>query len=142
MIHVLSATEAGAIVAEAFTRGNDASIFRSAAFEVLRAQGSGPPLLSGRGIVKVLRCRLREGPSEGLIDIGDHVLVLGDVLGIIEPPTKRRSTKGGERTVLFGSGVSKGWRSYQIRKAEIHSVTCGLWTNYNGTIISTQTDPS
>lgn len=74
-------------MADTFTRGNDANVFRSAAFEVLRARGISPPLLSGHGIIKVLRCRLREGPADGLIDIGDHVLVLGDVIGIIEPPT-------------------------------------------------------
>lgn len=43
--------------------------------------------------MKVLRCKLREAASgEGLVEVGDHVLVLADVESFIEPPpTKERA---------------------------------------------------
>lgn len=68
------------------------------AFSVLRwrpdepAQSLDPPLLDGDGIVKVLRCELLE--EKGLIEVGDHVLILGKVVGIIEPSVERRYRTG------------------------------------------------
>jgi flavin reductase (DIM6/NTAB) family NADH-FMN oxidoreductase RutF len=97
LIHILSATESGARVADAFTKGNrvGSDVFLNSAFSVLRrrtdgaAQSLDPPLLAAEGITKVLRCELLEG--QGLIEVGDHVLVLGKVLGIIEPSTEHES---------------------------------------------------
>ncbi len=91
LIHILSATESGAEVADAFTKGNDQDVFRNPAFNVLRIKGNGtnyePPLLSADGITKVLRCKVRDQPGDGLLEIGDHTLILGDVVSIIEPPS-------------------------------------------------------
>lgn len=93
----MSATESGARVADAFTKGNGigSDMFINSAFSVLRRRADGtvqsldPPLLAAEGITKVLRCELLEG--QGLIGVGDHVLVLGKVLGIIEPSTECES---------------------------------------------------
>jgi flavin reductase (DIM6/NTAB) family NADH-FMN oxidoreductase RutF len=91
-IHILSATESGARVADAFTKGNAPDVFRNRAFEVLRRRGSSstegldPPLLAADGIMKVLRCQVLE--DRGLLEVGDHVLVLGEVISIIEPAPK------------------------------------------------------
>ena len=93
LIHILSATESGANVADAFTKGNGSGsdVFSNPAFSVLVKTTDGtvedldPPLLAAEGITKVLRCELLE--EKGLIEVGDHVLVLGKVLGIIEPST-------------------------------------------------------
>jgi flavin reductase (DIM6/NTAB) family NADH-FMN oxidoreductase RutF len=95
-IHILSATESGARVADAFTKGNGigSDVFLNSVFSVLRrtdrtAQSLDPPLLAAEGIPKVLRCELLE--DKGLIEVGDHVLILGKVLGIIEPSTGHQS---------------------------------------------------
>jgi len=86
-VHILSATVSGARVADAFTKGNGAEVWRSGEFTVLRrAKGTmEPPLLAANGITRVLRCKVLEEPK-GLLDVGDHVLVLGKVLGILVPP--------------------------------------------------------
>jgi len=97
LIHILSATESGARVADAFTKGNriGSDVFLNSAFAVLKRRANGinqsldPPLLAAEGIMKALRCELLE--DKGLIEVGDHVLVLGKVLGIIEPSTKHES---------------------------------------------------
>jgi flavin reductase (DIM6/NTAB) family NADH-FMN oxidoreductase RutF len=94
LIHILSATESAARVADAFTKGNGigSEVFRNPAFSVLRRQSDGrgqwldPPLLAAEGIIQVLRCELLE--EKGLIEVGDHVLVLGKVRSIIEPSTE------------------------------------------------------
>jgi flavin reductase (DIM6/NTAB) family NADH-FMN oxidoreductase RutF len=93
LIHILSATKSGATVADVFTKGNKSGsdVFHNPAFQVLRRQGGDtsqaldPPLLAAEGIIKVLRCELME--DKGLVEVGDHVLVLGKVLSIIEPAT-------------------------------------------------------
>ncbi|KAI9742832.1 MAG: hypothetical protein M1818_003561 [Claussenomyces sp. TS43310] len=87
-VHILSATESAVRVADAFTKGNGAHVFRSQDFTVLRRSATAvePPLLAASGITRVLRCEVLEEPK-GLLDVGDHVLVLGRVLGILVPPT-------------------------------------------------------
>lgn len=98
LIHILSATESGARIADAFTKGNTigSDLFRNPAFLVLntwRKDGTDhsldPPLLAAQGITKVLKCELLE--EKGLIEVGDHVLVLGKVLSIIRPPTEHNA---------------------------------------------------
>jgi hypothetical protein len=89
MIHILSANQSGAKVADTFTKGNGADVFRSQEFTVLKRRGAErdggilePPLLAAKGITKVLRCQLLE--DNGLVEVGDHMLVLGKVVSIIE----------------------------------------------------------
>jgi flavin reductase (DIM6/NTAB) family NADH-FMN oxidoreductase RutF len=104
LIHILSATESGARVADAFTRGNGRDVFRNGAFEVLRKRGGNateslePPLLAADGIIKVLRCRILE--DQGLVDVGDHVLILGKVVSIIDP-APRKDAKVEERCLCY-----------------------------------------
>lgn len=86
-VHILSATVSGARVADAFTKGNGPDVWKSPDFTVLKRAKAGlePPLLAAGGISRVLRCKVLEEPK-GLLDVGDHVLVLGKVLGILVPP--------------------------------------------------------
>jgi flavin reductase (DIM6/NTAB) family NADH-FMN oxidoreductase RutF len=107
LIHILSATESGARVADAFTKGNrpGLDVFHNPAFRVLRRQYSGtaqtlePPILAAEGITKVLRCELLK--ENGLVEIGDHVLVLGRVVGIIEPATGQAQQDAEQRGLCY-----------------------------------------
>lgn len=90
LIHILAATKSGASVADAFTKGNGTNVFRSPTFTVLKTRrgtggGIDPPLLAAEGITKVLRCEVLNGDQQGLVDVGDHTLVLAKVVSIIEP---------------------------------------------------------
>lgn len=96
-MHVLNAGRSGVDVANAFTKGNGreapglGDVFKQKEFVVLKmGKGStGPPLLAAEGITRVLRCEvLEEADSGGLVEVGDHVLVLGKVVGILVPPGK------------------------------------------------------
>jgi flavin reductase (DIM6/NTAB) family NADH-FMN oxidoreductase RutF len=92
-VHIMAGDAAGARVADWFTRGNAEGI---KAFEEDRlwegcgcsmaasADGTEPPMLMGRGILYVLRCRLLDEPSGGLVRVRDHFIVLGEVLDIVE----------------------------------------------------------
>jgi flavin reductase (DIM6/NTAB) family NADH-FMN oxidoreductase RutF len=125
-VHVLAGTPQGAAVAELFTRGN---ADEDAVFERLSGEGGGgedeegcrlaagaalggeediagvvglppPPMLVGPGVLYVLRCRLVDEPSDGLVKVQDHVIVLGEVLAIEEgqPVGKKAAEAGaGER---------------------------------------------
>jgi hypothetical protein len=97
-------------VARAFAKGNGIGpdpFFMNIPFSVLRwrpdgtAQSLDPPLLAGDGITKVLRCELLE--EKGLIEVGDHVLILGKVLGIVEPSLKRNDV--GRRGLCYLDGA-------------------------------------
>ncbi|RDA85257.1 hypothetical protein CP532_2337 [Ophiocordyceps camponoti-leonardi (nom. inval.)] len=80
-LHILTGDEAGAAVAKHFTRGNreDGGLFEGLAGLSVRDEGA--PLLGGRGVLRVLRCRvLREGVADGLLKVRDHVIVIGEVL--------------------------------------------------------------
>lgn len=99
-VHVLAGGPAGARVADWFTRGNDEGrrVFEELAgcgVELVQAQaGSGEearqaevvesPVLRGEGVLYVIRCKLLDEPSGGLIRVRDHVIVLGEVVEIIE----------------------------------------------------------
>jgi flavin reductase (DIM6/NTAB) family NADH-FMN oxidoreductase RutF len=104
LIHILSATESGVRVADAFTKGNGRDVFRNGAFEVLRRRGNNttesldPPLLAADGITKVLRCQVLG--DQGLVEVGDHVLILGKVVSIIEP-TPRKDANVEERGLCY-----------------------------------------
>jgi flavin reductase (DIM6/NTAB) family NADH-FMN oxidoreductase RutF len=49
-----------------------------------------PPLLAAEGVLRVLRCELVE--DKGLVEVGDHVIVLGNVVSIIEPSNAQSET--------------------------------------------------
>lgn len=112
-IHILSATESGARVADAFTKGNGISsdVFQNSAFQVLRRQGAeaaqrlDPPMLAADGIIKVLQCELME--EKGLVEVGDHVLVLGKVFGIIEPAGRKTRNTTEQRGLCY---LDRGYR--------------------------------
>lgn len=87
-VHILSATREGARVADVFTKGNGTKeagdIWRNNDFAVLKGRGrDDPPLLRAKGITKVLRCEILE--DKGLMEVGDHVLVLAKVVGVLQP---------------------------------------------------------
>lgn len=93
-IHIVAGNAAGARLADWFTRGNAQG---AAAFDGLPsgcectvrasddvAHGADPPLLVGRGVLHVLRCRLLDEPSQGLVKVRDHVMVLGEVVHLVQ----------------------------------------------------------
>ncbi|KGQ05591.1 hypothetical protein BBAD15_g9189 [Beauveria bassiana D1-5] len=91
-IHVLSGDSSGAAVADHFTRGNEgADVFAGLEDVVLEqsaedstALAPPPPLLRGKGVVHVLRCRLLEDePVRGLIRVRDHMIVVAEVVEMI-----------------------------------------------------------
>jgi flavin reductase (DIM6/NTAB) family NADH-FMN oxidoreductase RutF len=112
LIHILSATESGARVSHVFTQGNNpsatTSVFTSPEFGVATYGRKGEaqlPLLAADGVIKVLRCRLHtaEGLEQfgGLVPVGDHVLVLANVVGIVEPPRRADSAEGEEKGLSY-----------------------------------------
>ncbi|KFZ08988.1 hypothetical protein V502_09003 [Pseudogymnoascus sp. VKM F-4520 (FW-2644)] len=109
LIHILSATESGANVAHGFTKGNSTDVFANQQFAVWNVGSKYPlPLLSSPGVTKVLRCKLRdEGEGAGLIEVGDHMLVLADVESIIEPPPTK------DAAALEDRGLSYLDRAYR-----------------------------
>ncbi|PMB68963.1 hypothetical protein BM221_005549 [Beauveria bassiana] len=90
-IHVLSGDSSGAAVADHFTRGNEgADVFAGLEDVVLEQSAEDstalapPPLLRGKGVVHVLRCRLLEDePVRGLIRVRDHMIVVAEVVEMI-----------------------------------------------------------
>ncbi|KAM3528272.1 hypothetical protein NHJ13051_002535 [Beauveria bassiana] len=91
-IHVLSGDSSGAAVADHFTRGNEgADVFAGLGDVVLEQSAENstalappPPLLRGKGVVHVLRCRLLEDePVRGLIKVRDHMIVVAEVVEMI-----------------------------------------------------------
>ena len=112
-VHILADGPSGAGVADWFTRGNDAGVRvfdelsrcgselakTSSGADTLGETVAEPPVLQGEGVLYVLRCKLLDEPSGGLVRVKDHVVVLGEVLEIIEG-----SGKGGKdgRDDCFG----------------------------------------
>ncbi|EQL00770.1 Flavin reductase-like, FMN-binding protein [Ophiocordyceps sinensis CO18] len=85
-IHFLTGDAAGAAIADHFTRGNVEGAFEGLRGVTTRVAGNGPPLMSGDGVLRVLRCRVfRQGPEEGLVRVRDHVLVVGEVVDMTQP---------------------------------------------------------
>lgn len=84
-IHVLSGDSGGAAVADHFTRGNvGADVFAGLEDVVPEQSADVPPLLRGKGVVYVLRCRLLDDePSKGLIKVRDHMIVVAEVVEMI-----------------------------------------------------------
>ncbi|KAK2630292.1 hypothetical protein QTJ16_001112 [Diplocarpon rosae] len=94
-LHILDASPDGALLASAFTKGNlvptrgdEKRLFESIAEKgllrdvELEGKGGHLPLLKGRGVKSRLFCRMigEEGETEGLIRVGDHVLVVAKVV--------------------------------------------------------------
>ncbi|KAF4819429.1 hypotheticall protein [Colletotrichum tropicale] len=80
-VHVLAEGEAGAGVAEWFTRGNSGGeVFKElpSGVEVEEEDGEAP-VLGGRGVLFVLKCRVL---GEGVVRVRDHVVVVGEVEGV------------------------------------------------------------
>lgn len=110
LIHVLEANKEGAAVADSFTKGNADNIEVGEAFrardglfrventvfkaqrqrdDTLKSIWPGLPKLTGKGVKRVLACELYRSPpatdrgiSNGLIEVGEHVLVIAKVLSI------------------------------------------------------------
>lgn len=97
MIHVLEGNGDGARVADVFTRGDGqggSNVFKDLEVEELNAGGGNMSLALPRimnvGVVRVLSCEVlgkeQNGDSygkDGLVNVGDHVLVLAKVEEII-----------------------------------------------------------
>ena len=110
LIHVLEANKEGATVADSFTKGNADDIEVGESFrakdglfqveniifaaqrqsdDTLKRIGLGLPKLTGNGVKRVLACELyRSSPGmdrgilDGLIKVGEHVLVVAKVMSI------------------------------------------------------------
>lgn len=90
LAHILSSSVAGARVADTFAKGNNGT---PQAFETLvrddqsrvtvlaGSQMQWAPLLSGEGVLRVLRCVTLPGKE---ILVGDHVVLIGEVAGVLE----------------------------------------------------------
>ena len=80
-IHILAGDEAGAAIADHFTRGNVDGIFNTMEDATCTQETSeDAPLLQGKGVMRVLRCKLVEdGAGSGLVCVRDHVIVVGEV---------------------------------------------------------------
>lgn len=90
-IHVLSDDVAGAKVADWLTRGNAGGkkmwegLREECGVEVEEGgEGLEAPTLVGPGVMYVLKCQVLDEPYEGLVRVQDHVIVLGEVVGIEE----------------------------------------------------------
>ncbi len=94
-IHVLADDIAGARVADWLARGNAGSrkVFAGLAEECectvaeqtpAQREAGEAPVLQAPGVLYVLRCRLLEEPSQGLVRVRDHMIVLGEVLEVLE----------------------------------------------------------
>lgn len=90
LVHLLRANEAGARICDTFAKGNDGGnkaferlVAHGSVAQVFSGKGSGDaPLLAGNGVMKVLRCKVRDEE----LRIGDHVVVVGEVLSIVGTP--------------------------------------------------------
>ncbi|KOS17345.1 Uncharacterized protein ESCO_006427 [Escovopsis weberi] len=78
-IHVMAGDARGAAMADRFTRGNLEDVFGGMQYTTPEI-----PLLRGDGVLYALRCRLLpDEPTGGLVRVRDHVIVVGEVLGVM-----------------------------------------------------------
>lgn len=118
LAHILSSSPDGALIADTFAKGNNGT---SQAFERLaRNKSSGvkifagrqmqwAPLLSGNGVLRVLRCVALPGKE---IVVGDHVVLVGEVVGIVEGQMARGASSSGAVDEDLGLiYVDQGYRS-------------------------------
>ncbi|KAK0727431.1 flavin reductase like domain-containing protein [Lasiosphaeria miniovina] len=120
-IHVLADDASGARVADWLARGNAGGlhVFEKLAEEcqcqvaIQEQEGADdPPVLRGPGVLYVLRCRLLDQPSRGLVKVRDHVIVLGEVLDILEGERAKRSNRG-DKFQDNGFGLLYADRTYR-----------------------------
>lgn len=94
-MHILEGDEAGARLADMFTRGKGGiPVFEGAEVKVeemvvgiLNDGQRVLPRVLDSGVRRVLRCEVLKGDSkrkDGLVPVGDHVVVLGEVVEVIE----------------------------------------------------------
>lgn len=70
-------------MADRFTRGNSEDVFKGVQYATAAAAAT-PPVLSDKGVLHVLRCKLlHDAPSRGLMRVRDHVIVVGEVLEML-----------------------------------------------------------
>ncbi|KAK2590316.1 hypothetical protein QQS21_012010 [Conoideocrella luteorostrata] len=105
-IHILAGDASGAAVADHFTKGNMDGMFDNIEGATCMMDPSkdraSPPMITGQGVLRVLRCRLlKDEAMGGLIRVKDHVIVVGEVVEII-PVTK-----------LKGFGLAYADRKYR-----------------------------
>ncbi|KAK3359902.1 flavin reductase like domain-containing protein [Lasiosphaeria hispida] len=111
-IHILSDDAAGARVADILSRGSAVAKQvlegrdEEYGCEVVAAEEEdgveAAPVLSGPGILYVLRCRLLDEPARGLVRVHDHVIVLGEVVEILEEGKGARHGEKRDRAARFG----------------------------------------
>ncbi|KAK3685814.1 flavin reductase like domain-containing protein [Podospora appendiculata] len=112
-VHILAADVSGAKIADWLTRGNAdgprlwEGLADECHCEVEMGSGQAdqpppPPMVHGPGVLYVLRCRLLDEPSQGLVRVRDHVIVLGEVLEIVESGAKSRHGSEEARDRRFG----------------------------------------
>ena len=107
LAHFLSSTAFGARIADVFAKGNNAT---GQAFKDLAIDGRGnvkiftgpeirgAPLLIGSGVLRALRCRVLPGKE---IVVGDHVVLVAEVVGILETPRNEAGVNNGEEMGLM-----------------------------------------
>lgn len=95
-VHILAGDVHGAKVADWFTRGNiGGKVWKTEDLERVgvtiksKNLASGkvppePPVLSGKGVLYVLKCKLLDEAHDGVVMVRDHAIVLGEVLEIVE----------------------------------------------------------
>ncbi|KAK3328302.1 flavin reductase like domain-containing protein [Cercophora scortea] len=109
-IHILASDISGAKIADWLTRGNaDSPKLWEGLVDECRcdvamnynhnSEGHHPPIVHGPGVLYVLRCRLLDEPSRGLVRVRDHVIVLGEVLEIVESKSSGTSKAEEEEEV-------------------------------------------
>lgn len=129
-IHVLEANQDGATVADSFTKGNadgievgEAFRARDGSFKVdnvtfeLRRKGEDSsgnseldlPKLTGKGVKRVLACELYGSHSnpdipDGIIEVGEHVLVVARVSAIFPHEGLAQTKKEGEYGLSYVDG--------------------------------------
>lgn len=102
LAHFLLSSPEGARIANAFAKGGNA---QGEAFQELvtgdmtgeidmyAGKGTqGAPLLAGRGVLQVLRCRVLDGKE---VVVGDHRVLVAEVLGILAQPGRKDGGGGG-----------------------------------------------
>lgn len=93
-VHILAGDIGGAKVADWFTRGNlKEGLWETEGLESVGLRMElgteskkipGPPILHGKGVLYVLKCRLLAEEHGGVVMVRDHAIVLGEVEDILE----------------------------------------------------------
>jgi flavin reductase (DIM6/NTAB) family NADH-FMN oxidoreductase RutF len=124
LVHLLEASEAGMLVADAFTKGsrekervllgNMGGVGVKAVEVATRFHKDGTtslPMLRNKGVMRVLRCSVLsgvEGKKSGLVKVGDHMLVLAKVEEILEGGDGKEEVEGVEERMKSGLCYADG----------------------------------